>query len=99
MAIRAFHGRRFVKQNEFPLNFTQGCVALFAAHMGVPASQCKLRALIVIECRWRPALVGMALRAFGYSIFRSKLAAMRIHVARFAILRCAFELNFVSAWK
>lgn len=63
----------------------------------MPAGQCKLRALIVIERRWRPALIYMAIRAFCYSVFGGKLAAMRVCVACFAILGGSLELDFVSS--
>ena len=64
----------------------------------MPAGQCKLRAFIVIERRWRPALIHMAIRAFCYaSVFGGKLAAVRVYVACFAILWGSLELNFVGS--
>jgi hypothetical protein len=52
----------------------------------VAPGQGELRALIVIECRGRPALIDVAIRAFCNSILGGKLVAMRICVAGFAIL-------------
>ena len=63
----------------------------------MPSGQCKLRTFIVIECRRRPALVHMAIRAFCYAILGGKLAAVRIRVTRFAIVWCSLELDFVRS--
>lgn len=41
----------------------------------------------------------MAIGAFRDFVLRGKLPGVRIRVARFAILRCAFELNFVRSRK
>ncbi len=41
----------------------------------------------------------MAVRAFGDPVLGGELAAMRIGVARFAILRRSFELNVMRALK
>ena len=95
MAIRAGFRRGFIEQHRFALNLALEFVAHGAADIGVTARQRKLRALVVIESRGRPALVYMAIRAFRDPVFGGELAAVRIGVARLAILRRSLELNFV----
>ena len=51
----------------------------------------------MVKRGWGPALVHMAIPAFCDSVLGRELAAVRIRVAGFAILRRSFELNFVGA--
>jgi len=97
VAIRTFLRCRLVEQNQLSLDLPLQLVALFALKIGVAARQWKLCALVMVKCRWRPALVHVAVPAFSYTFLRCKLVAMRLCVARFAILRRSLELNVVSA--
>ena len=99
MAIRAIFWRRFVKQNQFALNLALCRMAHCAAHICVGPCQRELCSFIVVERRGRPALIHMAIPAFGDSVLGHKLAAMRIRVAGFAIRRRSFELNLMRAGK
>ena len=98
MAIRAGLGRRFVEQHQFPLYLALQRVALLALHIFVAAGKGKLRAFIVIEGGRSPSLRRVAISARGYACFGSdKLSGMRIHMAGFAILGRALELNTVRS--
>jgi hypothetical protein len=61
----------------------------------MPPLQRKLRALVMIERRWRPSLHDMTVPTFGNSIPRDKLPRVRIGMTRLASLWRAFELDFV----
>lgn len=74
-------------------------MAFFASHVGMAPGQGKLRAFIMIECRRRPSLIDVAIRAFGDSILGRKLVSVGIGMASFAIFRRAFKLNFVRSGK
>ena len=97
MAIGAGGRRRLIEQNQLALHLALQRVTQSASHVGMPTLQGKLRALIVIERRRRPSLNDMTVPAFGDPVLRDELAAMRIGMAGFAILRCSFELNIMSA--
>jgi len=96
VTIRAIFRRRFVEQNRFALNLALQGMAHGAAHICMRPGQRKLRAFIVVKRRGRPALVHMAIPTFCDSAFGSKLAAVRIRMAGFAILRRSLELNLVG---
>jgi len=97
VTIRTILGRGFVDQDKFPLHFSLRHVALLAGNICVPACQRELRALIVVKRGWRPALIHMAIRAFGDSVLGRELAAVWIRMAGFAILGRSLELNVMSA--
>ena len=95
MTIRAIFRRRFVEQNRFALNLALQGMAHGAAHICVRPCQRELSAFIVVKRRGRPALVHMAIPTFCDSVLGRKLAAVRIRMAGFAILRRSLELNLV----
>ena len=99
MAIRAVLWRGFVEQNRLALDFALQGVAHRAAHICVAACQRELRALIVVKRGRGPPLIDMAISTLCDSVLGHKLAAVRIRVAGFAILRRSFELNIVGAGK
>ena len=96
MTIRTIFRRRFVEQNRFALNLALQGMAHRAAHICMPPCQRELSALIVVKCRGRPALVHMAIPTFCDSVLGNKLAAVRIRMTGFAILRRSLELNLVG---
>ena len=97
MAIRAILWRGFVEQNRLALDLALQRVAHRAAHIRVAARQGKLSALIVVKSRRGPPLIHMAIPALRDSVLGHKLAAVRIRMAGFAILRRSRKLNFVGA--
>ena len=68
-----------------------------AAHIFVGPGQGELSALIVVKIGRGPPLIHMAIPALCDSVLGHKLAAVRIRVAGFALLRCTLELNLVGA--
>lgn len=96
MTIRTFFGRWLVEQNLLPLGLALQGVTHGAFDASVTSLQRKLSAFVVIECRWRPLLDHVAIRASGNPGLCGKLRAVRVAMARFAILRRSFELNFIG---
>lgn len=95
MTIRATPGRRFIEQDSLALYFALQRVAHRTCDVRMPPLQWELRALIVIERRWRPSLDDVAVPALGNSILCDKLPRVRIGMTRLASLRRSLELNFV----
>lgn len=97
MAIGAIFGRGLIEQYEFAIDFLQQSVAHRALHTGVSTCQRKLRALVVVEGGGNPVLDRVAIFAVGDVVLGSELARMGVRVAGLALLRRAFELDFVRA--
>jgi len=97
VAIRAILGCGFVEQDGLTLDLALQGVAHRATHICVSACQRELSAFVVVERGGRPTLIHVTIPALRDSIFRGKLAAVRICVAPFAILRRSLELNLLAA--
>ena len=97
MAIRTILRRWLIEQNQLALHLALQRVAHGTSHVGMPSLQRKLRTLIVIERRRRPSLDDVTVPALGDPVLRGELAAMRVSMAGFAILRCSFELDVMRA--
>jgi len=97
VAIRAILWRGLVEQNRLALDLALQGVAHGATHVCVAARQRELCAFVVVERGRGPPLIHVAIPALGDSILGSELAAVRIRMAGFAILRRSLELNFVRA--
>lgn len=97
MTIRALFRRGLIKQNRFALYLALQRVAHRASDVCMSSLQRELRPLVVIECRWRPSLDHMTIRALGNPVLCGKLRAVRVGMARFAILWCACKLNVMRA--
>jgi len=97
MAIRAILWRGFVEQNRLALDLALHGVAHRATHIRVAARQWELSPLIMVKRGRGPSLVHVAIPAFGNSVLGHKLAAVRIRVAGFAILRRSRKLNLLGA--
>ena len=61
----------------------------------MPARQRKFRPLVVVKRGRHPALFVVAARANRFSFVAGKLSTVRLRVARFTSLCCAFELDFL----
>ena len=97
VAIRAILGCGFVEQDGLTLDLALQGVAHRATHICVSACQRELSAFVVVERGGRPTLIHVTIPALRDSVFRGKLAAVRICVAPFAILRRSLELNLLAA--
>lgn len=97
MTIRTLLRGRLVKQYGLALDLALQRVAHGASDVRMASLQWKIRPLVMIECRRRPSLHDVAVRAFGDFVFGLKLAAMGICMARFAVLRRSLELNVMRA--
>ena len=64
-------------------------------HVGVAALQRQLGAFVMIECGRHPALRVVATFTESFSVVLPELAAVRVDMARVAIVRRTLELNFL----
>lgn len=97
MAIHAIFRRGLIEQNRLALNLALQRVTHRASDVGMSSLQGKWRPFIVIEGRRRPPLDDVTIRALCDPVLRDELATMRVGMARFASLRCPFELDLMRA--
>ena len=104
MAVRAGLRRGLVKENRFSPNLFLQSMAHGAGHVLVGPRQRELGSFVMVKGGRRPVLVDMAVGALRNPRLHSRLIAvlgcelssMRVHVALFAFLRSALELNFMG---
>lgn len=95
VAIHAIFRRGFVEQNRLSLDLALQRVAHRASDVCMSSLQGELCSLIVIESRRRPSLDDVTISALCDPVLRNELATMRVGMARFASLRCPFELDLM----
>ena len=95
----ALERSRLVKDDWLLVDEFHERVTLVTLHMRVPAGQWHLGALIVIERRRNPTLGIVTRLAGSLSRVILELAAVWLHMARLAICRRAFELNFLRTYR
>ena len=99
MAVHTSLWRRFIEEHRFALNVFLQAVALRTPDIFVATGKWKLRPLVVIESRGRPALHRVAVSAGSHAILGRELRAVRVSVTTVTILRCVLKLNLIRAGK